>query len=89
MNIPKRLNLPDPTAVRQYIPRQLYHHLARMNSEIQDLCSKLRSTLVAGSSGTLIVDDGTNRVTIVFFEGNPKTITTAASSGQTMSWTAT
>jgi hypothetical protein len=41
----------------------------------------------AGESGTLILDDGANwRVTLVFSGGVLTSVTTAASSGATASW---
>ena len=89
INLKKRLDLPDASALQTSDPA-VKAHLKKLNECIQDLNRRVRDALVSNRvSGTLIWDDGTNyRITIVLDHGAISSVTQAASSGATASWTA-
>jgi hypothetical protein len=88
MRLPRNgIQLPDPAL----IPNQdaaLLQYLVVLNNRLRDVFSMIWDDMAGRTvSGTLIVDNGTTRVTITTVRGKAQGITTAASSGATISWT--
>ena len=82
MSYTKRLPLPDPQLLKNIDP-ELRDYLVRVNVEMQKLNQEHRNA----TSGTLVHDDGNNRVTYVIEDGRFKSVTIAATSGATLTYT--
>ena len=89
MRLDKGFQLPDPNLVQGLEPA-VKTYLTRINGRIRDLArDTLDEIAYNGVSGTEVIDDGTTRLTRVIVNGKITSITTAASSGATISWTET
>lgn len=91
MSVPmkKRLDLPDPGVLKTSDPA-VREYLTRLNDAVQDLNRRVRDALVSNKAdGTLVIDDGTTRVTVVLDHGDVRSVVTAASTEATITWTST
>jgi len=88
IRLKKVLDLPDPTRVAGANP-DVKSYLKQLNASLQDLNQRLRDALTNnGTSGTAIIDNGTTRLTVTVEYGMVTAVSTAASSGALLSWTA-
>jgi phage host-nuclease inhibitor protein Gam len=86
IKLKKILDLPDPS--RMAAP-DVQAHLKKLNEALQDWNRRLRDALVNnGTSGTAIIDNGTTRMTVTIEYGMVTVVSTGASGGATLSWTA-
>ncbi len=88
VKLKKVLDLPDPRRVAG-AQQDVQAYLSTLNESLQDLNRHVRDALISNRvSGTAIIDNGTTRMTVVIDYGAITSVTTAASSGTTLSWTA-
>jgi hypothetical protein len=88
VRIPTHRPLPDPRRPDMKIDAVLRDYLVAVNEEIQAINRDFRVMQRETASGTFVYDDGaTGRVTVVITQGRIQSVTVAASSGATMTWT--
>jgi hypothetical protein len=86
MSLPKTISLPDPALVTD-LKGPLRNYLVNLNHAIRTLVTVITDHLSANrAGGTLVVDNGTTRVTVVITQGSITSVATGASTGATITW---
>jgi hypothetical protein len=86
MAVPKSMTLPDPS--RLSIGPDLKRYLADVNTAIRNWAQAVTTELSGNTdAGTLVVDDGTTRLTVIVSKGRISSVTTGASTGSGLTWT--
>jgi len=86
MAVPQTVQLPDPAALK--VGPDVRKYLCDLNAQIRAWCATVTQELSGTTgTGTLVIDDGTTKLTVTISRGRASDVATAASGGAGITWT--